>query len=47
MARLRGGREAPGAMVEANSVEKVAEWYVKGYFGGGKEEAMEIWQAWR
>ena len=43
---LGGGREAPGSMVEANVDQKVAGWYVKRNFGGGKGVAMEIRQAW-
>ena len=44
---LLGGRESPGAMVEANCGQKLAECYVKIYFCGGKGAALEIWQAWR
>ena len=40
-------REAPGAVVEANGGHKVAECYVKRYFGNGKGAALEIRQAWR
>ena len=34
-------------MVEAKGGQKAAEGYVKRYFGGGKEAALEIRQAWR
>ena len=45
--RLRGGREAPGALAEANGVQKAAECYVKRDFGGVKGSALEIWKAWQ
>ena len=42
---LRGGKDAPGAVVEANGVQKADEFYFKIYFGGGKGATLEIWQA--
>ena len=44
---LRGRREAPGAVVGGNSVQKASECYVTGYFGGDKGVTLEILQAWR
>ena len=34
-------------MAEANGGQKVAECYVKRYFGGDKGAALEIWHAWQ
>ena len=45
--RLQGRGEAPGAVVAANGGHKLAECYVKRYFGGDKGSALEIRKAWR
>ena len=44
---LRGGREAPGGMVEENGGQKASECYLKRDFGNGKGTALEIRKAWR
>ena len=44
---LQGGRGALGAVVKAKDDQKVAECYVKRYFGSGKGAAFVIHQAWR
>ena len=45
--RIRGRREAPGAVVASKGVHKAAECYVKINFGDGKGVALEIRQALR
>ena len=42
---LRGGREEPGAVGEADGSQKAAEFYMKRDFGGSKGAELETCQA--
>ena len=43
--RLRGGREALGAVVEENGGQNASEFHVRRDFGGSKGAALESRQA--